>query len=275
MTNSTSSNIQPPTPESSQEQSLALPVLGVLGVGHFASYTIAGLRRGGFTGQIILSPRNAEIARALAKKHDCLIAKTNQEVVDRSGMLLLSVRPQHLADLLEALTFRPDQIIISAIAGISLEQHRDAGALPDQLVRMIPVCSIEAGEGVTPVFPPHPLVEALARFTGTPVSLENEKQFDLALAASCMNGWLYEFFGEMTDWMTAKGLPKDKAREMILHNIRGATAYALFKKDEKLQSITQGIATPGTFTLDGLEQLRKDNGIKAWASAMEGVWEKL
>ncbi|MCZ4282362.1 NAD(P)-binding domain-containing protein [Kiloniella laminariae] len=273
---------KPASPPSQQTANLlrqdlhpALPVLGILGVGHFASYTLAGLRRGGFSGQVVLSPRNAEVARTLAKEQSCLVAGSNQEVIDRASMLLLSVRPHQLADLLKDLTFRSDQIVISAIAGISLDEHRAAGPLPEQLVRMIPVCSIEAGEGIIPIFPSHPLVEALARFTGTPVALESEEQFDLALVASCMNGWLYEFFGDLADWLTNKGLPEDKTREMILHNIRGATAYGLLKKNETLQDITQGIATPGTFTLDGLKQLRNQQGISAWTKAMDGVLGKL
>lgn len=249
--------------------------LGILGVGYFASYFVAGLRNGGFHGKIILSPRNAKTSQKLAQDHTCSIAKTNQKVIDQSDLILLSVKPEHLSVLLTDLTFRADQIVISAIAGVSIKDHREHGTLPETLIRMIPVSCIEAGEGVVPMFPANRTVESLANFAGTPVVFDNEDEFNLSLVASCMNGWLYEFFGSMTQWLEDKGLPPETARALILHNVRGATGYALLKQKEDLASITKGIATEGTYTLSGLEILRDQQGIKAWNKALDKVHSNL
>ncbi|WP_120495699.1 NAD(P)-binding domain-containing protein [Kiloniella sp. EL199] len=252
------------------------PVLGILGVGYFASYFTSSLRNGGYEGEIYLSPRNTKTAERLSQRHRCLIAKDNQDLIDKSDIVLLSVRPEQLSGLLEALTFRDHQIVITAVAGKTITEHyAAANHLPKTLIRMIPVCSIEAGEGVVPIYPPNPQVEKLANFTGTPISFDSEHDFDLALTTSCMNGWLYEFFGTMTNWLEEKGLPHDKARNVILHNIRGATAYALQKEDQKLADITREIATEGTFTLEGLNLLKKQQGFTAWNQALEHVHKKL
>ena len=256
-------------------KSLASMTLGILGVGYFASYFIAGLRKGGFKGQILLSPRNAKTASKLAQTHNCSIAESNQEVIDRSDIVLLSVKPEHLQELLTNLDFKDDQIVISAVAGISVENHHKAGPLPETLIRMIPVCCIEAGEGVVPIYPTHKTVEDLARFTGAPVVFDTEQEFDLSLAASCMNGWLYEFFGSMAQWLENKGLPPETARVLVLHNVRGATGYALLKENEDLTSITNGIATEGTYTLKGLDVLRNHQGITAWDKALDEVHANL
>lgn len=256
-------------------KSASSQILGILGVGYFASYFIAGLRKGGFQGEIILSPRNAKTSQKLAQDHACSIAKTNQEVIDQSDLILLSVKPEHLNALLTDLAFHADQIVISAIAGVSMEKHRRSGKLPETLIRMIPVCCIEAGEGVVPMFPANKIVENLANFAGAPVVFDSEDEFDLSLVASCMNGWLYEFFGSMAQWLEEKGLPPETARALILHNVRGATGYALLKEKDDLASITGGIATEGTFTLTGLEVLRDQQGIKAWNKALDDVHANL
>ncbi|KKJ77006.1 hypothetical protein WH95_10085 [Kiloniella litopenaei] len=254
----------------------ANPILGILGVGYFASYFITSLRNGGYEGTIYLSPRNAQTAKRLSEEHRCLIAQNNQDVIDKSDIILISVRPEQLSDLLGQLSFRNDQIVISAVAGKTIDEHFTiADNLPPTLIRMIPVCSIEAGEGVVPIFPSNAEVEKLANYTGTPISFDSEHDFDLALTTSCMNGWLYEFFGTMTDWLEKKGLSQDKARKVILHNIRGATAYALQKDDQKLADITREIATEGTFTLEGLNLLKKQQGFTAWDQALDHVHKKL
>ncbi|MFD2206827.1 NAD(P)-binding domain-containing protein [Kiloniella antarctica] len=257
------------------DKPLSSMTIGILGVGYFASYFIAGLRKGGFKGQILLSPRNAQTANKLAQTHNCSIAVTNQDVIDHTDLVVVSVKPEHLQELLTGLSFKDDQIVVSAVAGISVENHHKTGPLPQTLIRMIPVCCIEAGEGVVPIYPAHKIVEDLARFTGAPVTFNTEEEFDLSLAASCMNGWLYEFFGSMTQWLENKGLPSETARTLVLHNVRGATGYALLKENEDLTSITNDIATEGTFTLKGLEVLRKHQGIIAWDKALDEVHANL
>lgn len=257
------------------DKPLTSTTLGILGVGYFASYLVTGLRKGGFMGQILLSPRNSNTASKLAQTHNCSIAATNQEVIDRSDIILLSVKPEHLQALLTELVFRDDQIVISAIAGISVENHHKAGRLPKTLIRMIPVCCIEAGEGVVPIYPANKTVETIARFAGAPVVFNSEEEFDLSLAASCMNGWLYELFGSMAQWLENKGLPPETARALVIHNVRGATGYALLKESEDLTSITNGIATEGTYTLKGLDVLKEQQGITAWDKALDEVHANL
>ena len=44
--------------------------LGILGVGDLTEKVVRGLRRSGYAGRIYLSPRNAELATALAAECD-------------------------------------------------------------------------------------------------------------------------------------------------------------------------------------------------------------
>lgn len=69
--------------------------LGVIGTGHFAACFIAALRRGGYDGNVLLSPGNALIATALARNHGCVVASSVEEVLAGADVVLLSVRPEH------------------------------------------------------------------------------------------------------------------------------------------------------------------------------------
>ena len=97
-----------------------MPTLGVIGTGHLATYFITALRRGGCKDKILLSPRNAERAAALAKSAGCEIAPSNQAVMAGADIVLLSVRPPHAQSTLEELTWSPSQTALSVMAGIGM-----------------------------------------------------------------------------------------------------------------------------------------------------------
>ena len=69
--------------------------LGFIGTGKIASSVITGICRSKITyKKIIISPRNRRIARSLKKKFKkIIIAKDNQQIIDKSDWVFLSVTP--------------------------------------------------------------------------------------------------------------------------------------------------------------------------------------
>ncbi|MDP5290913.1 NAD(P)-binding domain-containing protein [Oceanimonas sp. CHS3-5] len=248
------------------------PTLGILGVGHLATYTVTGLRNGGDQRRIILSPRNAQAASRLAEQCGCEIADSNQQVVEGSDMILLAVRPQSLSELVQGLTFKPGQVVISAMAGVSLQQLRHYPALQGAtLVRALPPASVEVGAGPVPLFPANAAAETLFGTMGKVIVLESEALFDVALAHGCLHGWSYFLVQQLIDWSMDQGMSKEAARQMVVHSIGSAMALAESRPELDYGDIGNAIATPGTFTLKGIEQIRATNGLQAWCDAMDTV----
>jgi len=166
--------------------------LGFIGAGHLTSYTIAGLLRAGDQRDIILSPRNAEKALQLSLDFDCQIAATNQVVVDAADIVILAVRPPHALAILSELQFRPEQCLISVVAGISVSQLRSAMLGEAEVSRSLIVSSASYNEGAVSLYPANHIAQKLLGCLGEIVTLEVEKDFDLSLAAMCANGWMYK-----------------------------------------------------------------------------------
>ncbi len=99
--------------------------IGFIGVGALAEYTIKGIRRGGFGGRILLSPRNQAMAQQLASDCRCEVMESNQAVADGCEQLVLSTRPADCIDALGQLSLRPDQLLISVVAGVTLDELRN------------------------------------------------------------------------------------------------------------------------------------------------------
>lgn len=242
-------------------------VVGFLGAGHLASYTVAGLRHAGDRRRLLVSPRNAEVAAQLAEQHGCEIAPSNQVLVESCDVVLLSVRPDQHSSLLADLQFKKGQLVISVMAGVSTADLRKQSNLTDAtLVRSLPIQCSAVGVGPVPVYPANDVAEGLLGLLGSVVVLSSEEQFETASTLGCMHGWVYPWLAAMSAWAEQQGL--DQAA------VAGALAYSESKGASEVAAIGEGIATEGTYTLAGLDVLQQAGGVEGWIEAMNLVSEK-
>src|SRR3546814_4767767 len=84
------------------------PRLGLIGTGTIAAAIVEGLALSG-NEPILLSPRNADISAALARRISHVgVASVNQAVIDASDLVILAVRPQNADAGLGPLRFCPE-----------------------------------------------------------------------------------------------------------------------------------------------------------------------
>lgn len=248
--------------------------LGILGVGHLASYVVAGLRNAGDGRRILLSPRGKQTAERLQREQGCEIAPDNQILVDQCDTLLIAVRPTHLTELLSSLSFKPNQLLISCAAGVSLSQIEQLAA-PAQVVRTLPLACAEFGAGAVPLFPDNDTARALLSQLGQLILFEDEEKFELASTAACMNGWIYDFLDQLSGWFADQGLSPELARALVTQQISGATALATARPDLPLSEISASIATEGTFTKTGLDLLQDRKAMAPWIEACDAIQKAL
>jgi len=190
-------------------------------------------------------------------------------------LILLAVRPRQLTDLLESLVFPKDKIVISAIAGLTIDQIRNKADLPDQLALILPVVSAENAQGFVPIYPEIPELKALADSLGKTIAFKKESQFEEAATMACLNGWMYRFFDEQVNWLTNNGIDDDDARNMVLHNALGAAHYALGRPQQSLSELSGEIASEGTYTKLGLDQLESNGAFQQWSDTLDTIKAKL
>ncbi len=244
--------------------------IGILGVGHLACYVVAALRRAGDKRRIILSPRNQERAALLKSSYGCDIAANNQAVVDECKVVLLAVRPDKLKNLVTEISPTSDQLFISCIAGISLKRLQ--ALLPNStIVRTQPLASVEVGEGVVPLFPQNAIAQSILNPIGKLMVFSSEDDYDLAGVAAVMNGVVFGFMSELSEWFQNKGLTEEQSRSLVTHTLRGATGLADYKLENSLRDINDSIATAGTFTRTAQDMIKAEGGFKSWVKACEEI----
>jgi pyrroline-5-carboxylate reductase len=190
--------------------------IGFVGVGTIASAMVDGLCAAGLNAPILLSPRNAEMAAALAARHpNVAVAADNQAVLDASDLIVLAVRPQIADDVLQALHFRPDHQVLSLIATVSLDYLRQAAAPAATMTRAVPLPAVAMRQGPTAMFPADERVRWLFDRIGTAIVLEAEAEFDLFTAATATMASYFAFADTIARWMERGGIAPEQARGFV------------------------------------------------------------
>jgi pyrroline-5-carboxylate reductase len=248
--------------------------VGIIGVGHLASYLVEGLRRASQDIEIILSPRNAERAARLAARFGAVVATDNQAVADAADLIMLTTRPGDAVAAAESIAFQPVQTVVSVVASLLLETLKPAVA-PATVVRAMPISCAAINQSPTLLYPDHPQARALFSLLGQVHVLPDESRFIPASVIAAFYGWVYALLDETVAWTAQAGVPPQTARSLVLETVGGAVNMALAHPDQDLAAILDTLATPGGITEHGLNILHQRQGLAAWTEALEAVFSRL
>ena len=241
--------------------------IGFIGVGELALYTIKGLRRGGYTGSVMLSPRNREKAAQLQRHFACDVLADNQAVVSGSDYVVIATRPAHCLDALAELQFKPGQVLISVVAGIEIEQLRTVLPADLEIVRAMPVSSAEAGASPTLIYPEQGFVRELFDYCGNTIAVDNEAYFTQGSILACVYCWFFSLYQELIEATQGPSLPAGLSAELVMGMAKGAAELALLNRDQSPGEIATAIATEGTFSKLGLDLLKDKQAFEPWREA--------
>ncbi|MBA1190906.1 NAD(P)-binding domain-containing protein [Pseudomonas entomophila] len=247
-----------------------MDTLGILGVGELTETVVRGLRRSGYTGAIVLSPRNAERAAILAEQQGCRVLASNQAVVDAADLLILGVRPDALETIAAQVHLREGQPLVSLLAGVNLARLHAAFPTARCLRAMLSYAAQYTATTVA-LCPPDDQARSVLEPLGTLVAMADEPAFELATVAACMNGWFYFLLNGLQGWFAEQGLPSEQARALVLGNLEDCLTSVRAQPERSLQALGDAIATPGTFTAQGLAVLQAHPSALNWNAAFEQV----
>ena len=233
--------------------------IGFIGTGKIVSAVITGIFKSQLArSKIIVSPRNNKTAKKLKKKFSSIkIAKNNQEVINSSDWIFLSVTPTVGRKIIKDLKFKSNQTIISFISTINLSQLKKAIKVKVKLVRAIPLPPISLKKGPVPIFPPNKKVKEFFDKIGTSIEIKNEKLSNNFWAISGMMAPFYELLRVMTDWLVKKGIKRDKAQKYITSLFLALSEDAVKNSKKNLKFLVKESQTAKGLNEQGVRELTK------------------
>ena len=240
--------------------------VGVIGVGHLVRHMMPAMVRSPHT--FILSERGRETSQALADQFGLEVVRDNQEIVERSQIVIFAVRPYDAEEVADGLKWRECQAVLSLCAGVHSEKLAPLVA-PAKLVMAMPVVAAQYGESPTLLYPDDLACKTLLETCGPVVTLGSEEEFAPAAVIACYYGWVHELIAEVADWTTSQGLQPDVARQLVAQMTRAAATSARERIDTSVEGLVAELATPRSFTGAGLDVLRKADAFRPWREAAQ------
>ncbi len=243
-----------------------LGALAFIGAGNMATALIRGLLADG------VPPGQVHVADPVAEQRQAMAAakvntyEQNQDAAARADVVVLAVKPQLAAEVVQSLQLRSGQLLISIAAGINLHSLRRWTAEDQPLVRCMPNTPALLGAGITGLFAnpacspgQRQTAEKLLAAAGDTVWVAAEHELDAVTAVSGSGpAYFFLLMEAMVEAGTGLGLSRDTATRLTLQTAYGA---ALMARDSKQPPATlrANVTSPGGTTAAALEVLNKQN----------------
>ena len=237
-----------------------MDTIGFIGSGNMAEALIKGIISAGVykPENIFISDVRAERLELLAKHYSVKKADSNTALASKVDILVLSVKPQNMTDVLEDIkdAVRNDILVISIAAGKKVANITNV--LGDMaVVRVMPNTPALIGEGASALFAnakAKPMLEkakSIFSAVGKTVVVDDEGLIDAVTAVSG-SGPAYYFLlmEEMVKAAAELGLPEDVSKDLVLQTAKGAGMLAIEadKNGESPAELRRKVTSPGGTT---------------------------
>jgi pyrroline-5-carboxylate reductase len=256
--------------------------IAILGAGKMGEALLSGLLRAGrASGELLFTERHPERAAILESRYD-VRAVTTAQAAQSADTLLIAVKPQEMAALLDELnaSVTSGNLIVSIAAGIPtafIEQRLAEGVPVVRVMSNTPVLVDEAMSVVCAgahAGEDHlERTEKLLRAVGKVVRLP-EGQID-AVTALSGSGPAYFFYlvEAMIDAGILLGLPRAIAAELIVQTAIGS-AVMLRDSGEHPVQLREAVTSPGGTTIAAIRELEIHGVRAALLAALEAARDR-
>jgi pyrroline-5-carboxylate reductase len=244
--------------------------VAVLGTGKIGEALVSGLLRAGKpASEVLVTARRPERAAALRDSYG-VEPVSNAEAAVKADTLILMVKPQDMAALLEELAphIPPGKLVVTGAAGITTHfiASRLAEGIP--VVRVMTNTPVLVDEAMSAISAgTHATEEHLARTeeifapVGKTIRVPEAQQDAVTALSGSGPAYFYYLVEAMTDAGILLGLPRAAAHDLIVQAAIGA-AVMLRDSGEHPVKLREAVTSPAGTTIAAIRTM-EDHGVRA------------
>ena len=242
-------------------------LLVLVGAGKMGGALLEGWLRSGLDPKkvAVIEPQPAPEIAALSGRG----VRLNPTSPGQATAVVLAVKPQVAAQVLPTLRplLAPSSLVVSIMAGRTLEFIATALQSPGALVRAMPNTPAAIGRGITVAVPERAspaqcqLAHALLAATGTVEWIDDETLMDAVTAVSGSGpAYIFLLVEALAQAGIAAGLPAPLAAKLARETVAGA-GELLHRSPLDAATLRENVTSPGGTTAAALAVLMGDNGL--------------
>lgn len=260
--------------------------IGFIGCGNMANAIIKGILKEGAAASEDINVFDVftPTLLAMSEKYSVTICEDENSVVKQSDIIILAVKPNVLASVLEkintALESDNEKLLISIAAGKTVEFIRESLTHDCKIIRVMPNINAKVGEAIS-AYTANKFVtqkdkdncERLFSAVGSIMYLE-ENYFPLfGVIGGCGPAFAYMFIDALARAGVKNGMKKDIALTVAAQTVLGSAKLILESNEHPWELIDQ-VCSPGGTTIEGVTSLQADGFEKAVHNAVNRAVEK-
>ena len=257
-------------------------MIAILGAGKMGEALLSGMLRAGVApAEVIAAARREDRARALTEAYGIDVVSA-EEATQRARTLVITVKPQDMAALLDEITdkVKADQLLVSAAAGITTRFIESRLGVDAAVVRVMSNTPVLVDEAMSVISAGRfaneqhlRRTEELLRPVGKVLRIP-ESQQDAATALSGSGpAYVYFLVESMVDAGILLGMPRATALEMVKQAVYGA-ATMLRESGEHPVILREAVTSPGGTTINAIRELERHGVRAAFLAAIEAARDR-
>ncbi len=255
-------------------------IIGFIGGGNMAEALIKGLLAGGMpAANVSVADPSEERRDLLAERYGVGISDRNMPVAAASDIIILAVKPQTAAAVLEEISsaVTGGKLLISIMAGVTtgaIETACPAGTRTVRVMPNTPALVLEAASAIAPgaaaTTDDLNVTRRIFELVGKAWLVE-EKLLDAVTGLSGSGpAYVLTFIEALSDAGVKNGLPRNVASGLAAQTVLG-TARLLLETGEHPAVLKEKVTSPGGTTIAGLHVLEQGGLRGTLMSAVEAA----
>lgn len=253
--------------------------MGIIGAGNMAGAIMSALLKSEELPpeNIVASDPSKEQREEVAERHRVHVTSDNREAVKEADIVLLSVKPQVLSEVLKELKgyIPEDCLVFSIVAGWAIPSIR-AGLAHNVIIRTMPNTPAQIGEGMTVWTDSADVTKAhrnqarvILNAMGKELYVKHEDTINMATAVSGTGPtYIFLLIEALVDAAVHLGFSRRDAKKIVLQTVLGSVKFAQ-QSDLHLAQLRNMVTSPGGTSAEAIYQLEK-GGLRTILS--KAVW---
>ena len=251
--------------------------LGFIGVGKIATSVIEGIFNTKIDiKEIILSPKNRQNANSLRNKFKKIkIAKSNQDVLDKSNWVVLSITPKVGKQILKKLKFKKNHIVLNFISTIHNQELKKIIFPAKQIFKIAPLPMIKYNLGPIIIYPKNKTIENFFNKLGKVISTSDENENKKLWVMTSFMATYLEIFNTAHKWFVKNGINQNRSKEYINHLFIALNNELLKNSNYSMDKMVKEFQTKGGINAELLTRAKKSGIFKNLNKGLDKIYNRV